>query len=109
MDAQYQAVYATMQKWAKSLSDERLAPIVRMMRATTSLSLFISVGKTQPELQPILMQCRCGDDVQRDAAIDRFVLDRLEEIDCVQDDFDIIDIEKLKSYLRFWSDVIARG
>ena len=56
-----------------------------------------------------MLCCRNGDDEQFDVAIDTLISDRLGEINCTELDFEKDDIDKLKSYLKLWVDVIARG
>ena len=97
--------------WAKSLvrREARLSFVSRLLTRTSSLQRFLSVARTQPELQNLMLCCRNGDDAQFDVAIDTLISDRLGEINCTELDFEKDDIDKLKSYLKLWVDVIARG
>jgi hypothetical protein len=111
MDNIYQNIFTTMIVWVKSLvqREERLSFVSDLLTRTSNLQRFLSVARTQPELQNLLLSCRDGDDVRFDAAIDKLISDRLDQIGCLELDFEKTDIDKLKSYLKLWVDVIARG
>jgi hypothetical protein len=111
MDDIYQGIFSTMVVWAKALvqREERLSFVSALLTRTSNLQLFLSVARTQPELQNLILSCRNGDDARFDTAIDTLITDRLGEIGCSELDFEKVDIDKLKSYLKLWVDVIARG